>query len=71
MPRIMNIVPKDIYFLTEFRLDELKKIRMALERSTIRHDGPEEEEAAGYMRDEFYNFICDAIREVEGEEDGT
>ncbi len=66
MPRIVNIVPKDIYFITEFRLDELKKIKVAMGKSKVNSSNEEEKEAVDYFSGEFYNFICDAIEEVEG-----
>lgn len=69
MPRIINIVPKDIYFITEYRLDELKKIKVALENCTV---SCKDKEAMEYFSKNFYNFICDCIEEVEGkEEDGS
>jgi len=67
MPRVINIVPKDIYFITEFRLEELKKIRTCLENSSITC---EDTEAMDYYKKDFYNFICDCIEEVEGKEEG-
>ena len=68
MPRIVNIVPKDIYFLMEFRLDELKKIKLAMDKSKINASNDEEKQAMDYFSKDFYTFICDAIEEVEGKE---
>lgn len=72
MPRIINIVPKDIYFMIELRLDEFKKIKMALDGCTMASDTPEGKDAVMYVSKDFYNFVCDSIEEVEGkEEDDT
>jgi len=71
MPRIVNIVPKDIYLLIEFRLDEFKKIKLAMDRSKVNASNDEEKQAMDYFSKEFYTFICDAIEEIEGRKDGS
>ena len=68
MPSLINIVPKDLYFIVEFRLEELKKIKTALDNCTMASDSPEEKDAIEYTSKEFYSFICDLIEEVEGKE---
>lgn len=72
MPRVVNIVPKDIYYLLELRLDELKKVKTALDISTMEATNQEEKDAMGYAAGDFYTFVCDCINEVERkEEDGS
>ena len=58
---------KDVYFLLELSLEELKQLKFVLDNSTISFNGEvkEEKDAQEYVVGEFYTFICTLIEDEE------
>ncbi len=61
MPNIVAIESRDIYFVTEFSLQEIMLLNKAMSMITVDFDGnkKEEQEAKDYFVDTLYPFIKD------------
>ena len=67
MPEIVDIRPKDVYATVDFSVAELKKIKTAMDISTVNFDGnePEQVEAKNYYLEKFYPFIVKLLETIE------
>jgi hypothetical protein len=67
MPAIVSVQPRDIYFLVEFSLEEMKKLKKVMDLTSISFDGTiqEEKDAAEYFSGKFYDFIKESLKEIE------
>lgn len=57
--RVLELYPKDFYVTMELSLKEINKIRIALSKAELIFDGkkPEEKEAVGFVKDQFYPML--------------
>ncbi len=64
--RLLDIKPKDIYCFFEIALDDLYKIKTALENAEIQLDLSVEsnKEVDAYIREVFYKEILETIKVV-------
>ena len=65
--RILEAVPKDIHFLTEFSFIELKHLQTILDNMVFNYDGAIEEhvQAKKYLEERLYPIVADTIKELE------
>lgn len=66
MPKVVDIVPKDLHVLLDISVKELKKLKMALALAHIDFNSEleGEAEAADYVSNTFCPFIIDLLEEI-------
>jgi hypothetical protein len=70
MPTVIGIESRDIYFITEFKYEELKMLLEAMDRIVLNYDGakPEEVKIKDYFTKEFYGFVKEIVEKYENAE---
>lgn len=71
--RFLDMKPKDIYCLFEITLSDLKKLKLALEHTTLDLDlsDPVQLEASEYITKELYPTVAEIVKDIgDGTESG-
>lgn len=65
MPKVLTVMPKDIYVTIEFSINELDELKTGLALAKIDYDGkdPEQAKAASRVTDT-YRFLEEFLSEV-------
>ena len=68
LPEVKGVYPKDVCVVLEVRLSDLKKLRESLDMCEINKlkVTTEQLEAARYLQEDFYPFLAQLIKDVEG-----
>lgn len=67
--QLIDIIPRQIHFLFDFPVDDLKKIKFALDHSELRLDlsNSYDKEVDIYITEVFYKTITETLKGVEGD----
>lgn len=64
--RVIDAIPREVHFLTEFTFEELELLKLVLENMVFNYDGKSEEhmKAKKYLEEQLYPVVKKTVEDM-------